>query len=339
MRKLGIGIIGYGPYGQNLARLALNTTRYDVKMIYSWEGDEALLQRIRDNGFVATANVDELIEHPEIEAVIVASPNALHRDHILKVCAAKKALWAEKPLVLNMDDCDAVVAAIADAGIVSHCNMSMRYRGVPRQTLALQRAGELGDVMHFMSRSCRGVGLFSMDRAHKAVLTPELSGGWIMHHMCHQVDYAMNLFNEPVKKVYAQSVKSAPACPSEESITAVLTFASGGIADLSDGLAPMGDHFFSVLGSKASAFESHGSLQFCNQLENNDYGQGGQATLLRPEAWGDDHLMAFYSAVTGNAHGRNYELQVTPVDAYMRELLAVELAICESAKTGQVIEL
>lgn len=339
MTKIGLGIIGYGPFGQNLARLALNTTKFDVKMIYSWAEDSTLLERIRQNGFRATTDVDELINHPDIEAVIVASPNVLHKEHILKVCAAKKALWAEKPLVLNMPDCEAVIAAVADAGIVSHCNMSMRYRGIPRQTLQLQRADQFGNIMHFMSRSCRGVGLFAMNSAHKAVLTPELSGGWIMHHMCHQVDYAMQLFNEPVKKVYAQSVKSAADCPSEESISAILTFASGGIADLSDGLAPMGDHFFSVLGSQGSAYEEHGGLHFCNQLDNNDYGHGGHATVFRPESWGDDHLMAFYAAVSGHTHGRNYELAVTPVDDYMRELLAVELAIGESARSGQVVEL
>ena len=339
MTKIGLGIIGYGPYGQNLARLALNTNKFKVKKIYSWHEDNDLLERINQNGFCATSNVDDLIDDPEIEAVIVASPNAIHKEHILKVCAAKKALWAEKPLVLNMPDCEAVIEAVADAGIISHCNMSMRYHGIPRQTLELQRSGKFGKMMHFMSRSCRGVGLFAMNSAHKAVLTPELSGGWIMHHMCHQVDYAMQLFNEPVKKVYAQSVKSATDCPSEESISAILTFASGGIADLSDGLAPMGDHFFSVLGSQASAYEEHGGLHFCDQLDNNDYGHGGHATVFRPESWSDDHMIAFYAAVSGQRHGRNYDLVVTPVNEYMRELLAVELAISESARSGKVIDL
>lgn len=337
MNKLGIGIIGYGPYGQNLARLALNTTRFDVKMIYSWAEDKQLLQRIRDNGFTATADVDELINHPEIQAVIVASPNALHKEHILKVCAARKALWAEKPLVLNLEDCDAVIQSIADAGIVSHCNMSMRYSGVPRKVLELQRSGGLGNLMHFISRKCRGVGLFAMDKAHKAVLTPELSGGWIMHHMCHQVDYALQLFDEPVKKIYAQTVKSAPDCPSEESISAVLTFESGAIAELSDGLAPMADHFFSVIGSTASAYQENGALFYCNQLEGNDYGQGGHATVFRPESWSDDGLTAFHAAVTGTDHGRNYDLQVTPVDVHMRHMLAVELAIVESSRNGQPV--
>ncbi|NRA39016.1 MAG: Gfo/Idh/MocA family oxidoreductase, partial [Planctomycetes bacterium] len=333
------GIIGYGPFGQNLARLALNTTKIDVNMIYSYAEDTALLEKIEANGFRATADVDELINSDDVEAIIVASPNALHKEHILKVCAVKKALWAEKPLVLNLDDCDEVIAAVQAAGVVSHCNMSMRFGAITRKTLELKNAGEFGTMMHFISRSSRGVGLFSMGNAHKAVLTPELSGGWIKHHMCHQVDYAIQLFGERVKSVYAQAVKSDPACPSEESISAILTFENGGIADLSDGLAPQGDHFFSVIGSKGSAYEEHKRLVFRNQLDENDYGHGGHSTLFTPEGWGDDHITAFYAAVTGEDHGRNYELNVVPINDDSRHLLEVEVAICESVQSGNVVHL
>ena len=154
-----------------------------------------------------------------------------------------------------------------------------------------------------------------------------------MHHMCHQVDYALQLFNEPVKRVYAQAIKSAPDCPSEESISVILTFESGAIAELSDGLSLMSDHFFSVIGSKAAAYQTQGQLQFCDQLEGNDYGQGGSAIVYRPESWGDDSLMAFHAAVTGTDANRNYPLTTTPVNSYMAELLKIELAICESVKT------
>ena len=79
-------------------------------------------------------------------------------------------------------------------------------------------------------------------------------------------------------------------------------------------------------------------IVFRNQMDGNDYGQGGYSTLFTPEGWGDDSMVAFYSAVTGEPHGRNYALNVIPVQEG-RHLLEVELAICESAKTGNIIEL
>jgi predicted dehydrogenase len=89
-KRLGIGLIGYGPFGQHLARIVINTTRAWIPMV--WTRSEATADRIRANGFAATTTVDELISHPEVKAVIVASPNALHKQHVLKVCAAGKAL-------------------------------------------------------------------------------------------------------------------------------------------------------------------------------------------------------------------------------------------------------
>ncbi|PCJ59067.1 MAG: hypothetical protein COA79_11960 [Planctomycetota bacterium] len=335
-KRLKLGLIGYGPYGQSLARSALNTTKIDVNMIYVYSEDEVPL--VEANGFNATTNLNELLQSNDIEAVVIASPNALHKEHIIKACEAKKAIWAEKPLVLTLDDYDEVNAAIAKANVINHCNFSTRVGGIARKTLELARNGELGTLMHFISRSSRGVGLHSMGSAHKAVLTPELSGGWIMHHMCHQVDYSITLFNEKVKRVYAQSCRSTPDCPSEESISAILTFESGAIADLSDGLTPLGDHFFSVLGSKGAAHQNNGGLMFRNQLDDNDYGQGGHSTFFTPEAWSDDSMIAFYSVITGEPHGRNYELNIVPISEG-RHVVEVELAIAESCKTGQVIQL
>src|SRR5512140_2748856 len=67
-RRLGIGLIGYGPYGQHLARLVTNTTRAYVPLV--WTRGDQTAAKIRSNGFDATADVDELINHPSVEAVI-----------------------------------------------------------------------------------------------------------------------------------------------------------------------------------------------------------------------------------------------------------------------------
>ena len=156
-RKLGLGIIGYGPWGAHLARLALNSTRACVPLI--WTRSPETAAKIRAAGFPATNDVDELINHPEVEAVVVASPNALHKEHCLKVCAARKALWAEKPLVLNLPDYDEILAAVEKAGVVNHCNFGMRYGGVGRKLIEMSEAGEFGAPLHLISRECRNTGL------------------------------------------------------------------------------------------------------------------------------------------------------------------------------------
>ena len=336
-KRLGVGLIGYGPYGQHLARVATNTTRAWIPMI--WTRGAATAEKIRANGFVATNDVDELIGHPDVQAVIVASPNAMHKEHVLKVCAAGKALWAEKPLVLNLADYDEIVQAVRASGVVNHCNFSMRYGGCCRKMIELADADEFGRPMHLISRICRGTGLFALGSAHKAVLTPELSGGWTLHHMCHQVDFAVRLTRERIVRVYAQMVKSAPACPSEESIAAVLTTRSGAICELSDGVAPQEDFHLSYLGAKALAYvDGGGGLNFRGACAENNYGHGGWSTAFTPEAYPDDSMAAFISAVTGAPHNRSYGVSTVPV-AEGRHVLEVLLAIRESAARGEPVAL
>jgi len=336
--KLGIGLIGYGGWGQHLARMATNQTTTWIPMI--WTRSEGTAEKIRGNGFAATTNVDELIEHPEVKAVIVASPNALHKEHCLKVAAAGKALWAEKPLVLNLADYDEIVAAVEKAGIVNHCNFGMRFQPTCRKMIELADAGEFGEPMHLISRSSRGVGLFSLGTAHKAVLHPELSGGWVMHHMCHQVDFAIRLTRQPVVRVFAQKVASAPDAPSEESIAAVCTTAGGAILQLADGLAPQADlHHTSYLGTKALAYATNGrELNFRGTCDENVSGSGGWSTLYTPSGFPDDSMAAFVAAVSGTKHNRWYPLDIVPIREG-RHALEVLLAINESAEKNQPVEL
>jgi len=338
IRKVGFGLIGWGPWGQHLARSILNSTRGDVVTV--WTRSEETAAKIRWAGFNATTNVDELINHPKVEAVIVASPNALHLEHCLKVCAAKKALWAEKPLVLNLKDYDTILNAVEKAGIINHCNFGMRYGGAQRTLIEMSAAGTLGEPMHLISRECRGTGLFALGGAHKAVKNPDISGGWIVHHMCHQVDFAIRLVRQKVVRVYCQTTKSCPECPSEESVAAILTTENGAILELADGVAPQADHHLSYLASKAMCLEEHGMLNFRGHDPESvaTHGFGGSSTLLTPEGWGDDSMVAFIGAITGVAPNRHYKLEIAPIREG-RHVLEVLLAMRESAKTNKPVAL
>jgi myo-inositol 2-dehydrogenase / D-chiro-inositol 1-dehydrogenase len=337
-KRLGFGVIGYGPWGQNLCRQILNGTRGTVAQV--WTRSEGTAAKIRSHGFNATNDVDELISNPAVEVVIVASPNALHKEHALKVCSAGKPLWAEKPLVLNLKDYDEILSAVEKAGILNHCNFGMRFGRAPRTLIEMSAAGTLGKPVHLISRVCRGTGLFSLGSPHKAVLNPDISGGWILHHMCHQVDFSLRVAGEKVVKVYCQTSKSAPECPSEESVAAILTTESGAVLELADGVGPMAEHHLSFMGSKAMCIEVNGDLILRGQCDASEFshGFGGSSTLLTPEGWGDDSMAVFIAEVTGVPHGRNYQLKLAPLSEG-RHVLEVLLAMRQSADTGKIVEL
>jgi predicted dehydrogenase len=337
-RKLGIGILGYGPWGAHVARIALNSTRAWVPMI--WTRSPETADKIRAAGFPASNDLDEVIDHPDVEAVAVMSPNALHVEHCLKVCAAGKALFATKPLVLTLEDYDKILEAIEKSGVKNHADFGMRYGAAPRKLIEMTDAGEFGEPMHLISRNCRGTGLYSLNSVHKAVKDPAISGGWILHHMCHQVDFAIRLTRQRVMRVYCQTVKSAPECPSEESISAILTTERGCILELADGVAPQTEHHLSLLGTKALAYvNAEGQINYRGECKESfaTRGFGGHSLCFTPEGWADDSLVAFISMITGVPHGRHYPLTSVPI-AEGRHTLEALLAMRESARTNKPVE-
>jgi predicted dehydrogenase len=92
------------------------------------------------------ANLDELLSSPEIDAVYVASPHALHAEHTIAAIEAGKHVLVEKPMALNQDDCTAMIQAAAGAGR----SLAVAYyrRGYPsiRRIKALLEEDTIGQV-------------------------------------------------------------------------------------------------------------------------------------------------------------------------------------------------
>jgi predicted dehydrogenase len=61
------------------------------------------------------ADADALIQDPDVDAVYIATPPGTHREYTLRVCAAGKPAYVEKPMARNATECDEMVAAFAAA--------------------------------------------------------------------------------------------------------------------------------------------------------------------------------------------------------------------------------
>ena len=66
----------------------------------------------------AYTDLDELLADPELDAVLVATPDRLHAGHAMRAAAAGKHVLCEKPLVTELDDGRALLDACEQAGVV-----------------------------------------------------------------------------------------------------------------------------------------------------------------------------------------------------------------------------
>lgn len=89
------------------------------------------------------------IEDPDVAAVSIATPNAMHREIALAVAAAGKHIWAEKPLGRSPQETADIARAVADAGVVSTVGFSYRQAPLVQHAAGLSAAGKLGRLTRY----------------------------------------------------------------------------------------------------------------------------------------------------------------------------------------------
>lgn len=94
-----------------------------------------------------TTNAREVIEHPEVDAVYVATPPDSHLEYALRVADARKPCYVEKPMARTAGECATMVAAFA--AVERPLFVAYYRRALPRfiKAASLIQSGELGRLM------------------------------------------------------------------------------------------------------------------------------------------------------------------------------------------------
>lgn len=94
----------------------------------------------------AYAAPEAMIEAGGLDAVLIASPPALHVAHVAAAAAAGLHVFCEKPMARSVAEADAIIDACAQAGVVLQVGFNRRYLPALWTAGQMVRAGELGEV-------------------------------------------------------------------------------------------------------------------------------------------------------------------------------------------------
>lgn len=143
---IGVGIIGAGRVcaAHAQAALALQGTR----LVAVADTDaERVANAVRNYGGRGYTDYRQLLEDPEVEAVIVALPHHLHREATLDALRAGRHVLLEKPMAMNVAECDEMIAAARRAGRVLMVGHSQHFFPVNREARRRIREGEIGRLV------------------------------------------------------------------------------------------------------------------------------------------------------------------------------------------------
>jgi len=159
-RTLNVGLIGYNFMGKTHSNAWRQAPRFfnlpvDIALhtICGRSAASVEVARQKLGWQFASTNWKDVVSNPEIDIIDIATPNDSHCEIAIEAAKHGKAILCEKPLALNVAQCEKMVAAVKKAKVPNM--VCHNYRRIPAIALAKRmiERGDLGDrIYHYRAR-------------------------------------------------------------------------------------------------------------------------------------------------------------------------------------------
>jgi predicted dehydrogenase len=167
------------------------------------------------------AGYADVLADPDVDAVYVPLPNALHGHWTLRALAAGKHVLCEKPLAANRAEAEEVADAADRAGLVVMEALHYRYHPLAERMRTIVR-DELGGVRRVDASVC-----VPLARSGDVRYQYDLAGGALMDTGCYALDVVRLLGGEPPSVVSAAARTLRADRRVDRAVTAELAFPGG----------------------------------------------------------------------------------------------------------------
>lgn len=155
--RIGMGFIGMGLISDSHLRSFSGMKQIqpiavcDVKDLQLKQAADVLKEK-GHKGFLATSRFEELLAHPDVDAVCVTTPDHWHAAMALAAMKAGKDVYVEKPMTLTIEESKALVAAEKKYGRILQVGSQQRSIIYFRMAANLVRNGLIGDIKEVYCR-------------------------------------------------------------------------------------------------------------------------------------------------------------------------------------------
>lgn len=230
---LRVAIMGLGGYGTRVAQ-AMEACK-KAKLVGLISGTPTKIKdwqskyQISDKNCYNYENFDELKDNPDIDAVYVITPNALHHDQVIRVAKAGKHVICEKPMGLNAKEGEEMIRACNEANVKLLVGYRMHFEPNTLEVVHMRKKGDFGKIHFFQGQCGFRIGDPNQWRLDKALA----GGGSLVDIGIYAINGARYMVGEEPIWVTAQETKTDPVKFREgvdETILFQLGFPSGALA-------------------------------------------------------------------------------------------------------------
>jgi len=207
---LRVAIMGLGSYGTRVAEAMQTCTK--AKLVGVISGTPAKITAWQSKYNIPAKNCynyenfDQIKNNPDIDAVYVITPNALHHDQVIRVARAGKHVICEKPMAVNAREGQEMVDACKQAGVKLLVGYRMHFEPHTLEIIRLRKAGAFGKVLFFQGLSGFIIGDPTQWRLNKTLS----GGGSMMDIGIYSVNGSRYMIGEDPIWVTAQETKTNP---------------------------------------------------------------------------------------------------------------------------------
>jgi predicted dehydrogenase len=206
MKKLKVGIVGFGFMGRKhyqcwralknveitaICDVNLNRERETKKVLGNIATDR---EEIDFSGFRIYTDFDKMLAETRLDVVSITTPTYLHADYSVKALSAGVNVLCEKPMSLNVEDCELMIAEAERSKKLLRIGHCIRFWPEYAKAKDVVNSGKYGKVIAATFRRLGAIPSWSVDNW---LLDEKRSGGMILDMHIHDTDFVQYLFGLP----------------------------------------------------------------------------------------------------------------------------------------------
>ncbi len=330
MEKITAGVLGLGSMGTGWHCDTLHRLEQFDLVAGSDPSAERRAICEEQYGLTGYESFDEMLARDDLDVITIATPSAMHRDHVIQALEAGKNVVCEKPLCMDLAECDELIAAAERTGMMLSAYQNRRWDADQLSALETVRSGVLGDIFFTKQVSMSyspimrvyGVKEFRPQwRAEK-----KYGGGLLYDFGPHRIDQLLQLLDWPaVRDVYCDLKSCVWSDEVDDYCMVVIRFENGITSHVeTTTVARLGMGGTVIAGRDATYMD--GTIK---SGEGDDQPETAAVEIERD--WD-----AFYRNI--HAHLTAGEALAVPLQQ-TRQMIAIIDAALRSAASGQVVSL
>ncbi|MEM8954632.1 MAG: Gfo/Idh/MocA family oxidoreductase [Verrucomicrobiota bacterium] len=186
-RKLGLAVVGLGGYAtNNIAPEVASCEHVQLAGVVTGDPEGKGKEWAKQYGFEEDCiytydNYDDIASDDRIDLVHIVLPNSMHAEFSIRAAKAGKHVMCEKPMAISSEECEAMIAAAKETGVLLGVNYRLHWEPHHLKAIELVSNGSIGDASNGSYEFSWGYANALLgpnkDKIKKWLLDPKMAGG------------------------------------------------------------------------------------------------------------------------------------------------------------------